>query len=246
VGDNPGSIKAMARCITCGHFASVHHGGGGGSPGGSSCAAPDCDCLRFVEDGDARLPLGKDNLTAAEVAQLTGLSVHTLNYWRQSDQGPKTIKAGTRTVYRRKDVEQWLAEVDGRSELMGGKKSARSEPTPGGTSGWYEKAVGAAGRIEPAHTSPWKLASTYAPLSIAQSLLTRQQPRRPGPDPAGSVEQKHGELLTVAEVAELTRLSASTLRYWRHAGTGGPASFKLGRRVMYRRADVEKWLEEAQ
>jgi excisionase family DNA binding protein len=55
----------------------------------------------------------------------------------------------------------------------------------------------------------------------------------------------HGELLTVAEVAEMTRLSAGTLRYWRALGEGGPASFKLGRRVMYRRADVEKWLEEA-
>jgi excisionase family DNA binding protein len=115
----------------------------------------------------------------------------------------------------------------------------------GGTSGWYEKAVEAAGRIMPAHTSPWKLASTYALLSIAESLLTQHQPRRPGPDRAGLPGHKHGELLTVAEVAEMTRLSVGTLRYWRHAGTGGPASFKLGRRVMYRRADVEKWLEDA-
>jgi hypothetical protein len=30
---------------------------------------------------------------------------------------------------------------------------------------WYRKAVQAAQRIEPAHTSPWKLASTYALLS---------------------------------------------------------------------------------
>jgi hypothetical protein len=43
----------------------------------------------------------------------------------------------------------------------------------------------------------------------------------------------------------MTRLSAGTLRYWRALGEGGPASFKLGRRVMYRRADVEKWLEGA-
>jgi excisionase family DNA binding protein len=190
--------------------------------------------------------LGKHNLTSAEVAQLTGLSVHTLSYWRQSGQGPKTIKAGTRTLYRRKDVEQWLAEVDGRSEPMGGRKNALSEPTMGGTSGWYEKAVEAAGRIEAAHTSPRKLASTYALLSIAESLLAQQHPRQPGPKLAGPVGQKDGELLTVAEVAELTRLSVGTLRYWRHAGTGGPASFKLGRRVMYRRAEVEKWLDEAQ
>jgi predicted DNA-binding transcriptional regulator AlpA len=168
VGDNPGSIRAMARCDKCGHFASVHHGGGGGRPGGSSCAAPDCDCPKFVEGTDARVPLGKDNLTPAEVAQLTGLSVHTLSYWRQSDQGPKTIKVGTRTLYRRKDVDQWLADIDGRPEPVRSSRNVGSEPTS--TTGWYEKAVEAAGRIEPAHTSPWKLASTYALLSIAESL----------------------------------------------------------------------------
>jgi hypothetical protein len=57
VNGNAGSIKATAQCDECGHFASVHHGGGGGRPGGSSCAAPDCDCTRFVEDGDARVSL---------------------------------------------------------------------------------------------------------------------------------------------------------------------------------------------
>ena len=72
---DPGSIKAMARCSQCGHFASVHHGGGGGRPGGGSCAAPDCDCPEFVEDTDARVPLGTGNLTAAEVAHLTGIYV---------------------------------------------------------------------------------------------------------------------------------------------------------------------------
>ncbi|WP_297734717.1 hypothetical protein [Mycobacterium sp.] len=36
------------------------------------------------------------------------------------------------------------------------------------------------------------------------------------------------------------------MRYWRHSGSGGRRSFKLGRRVMYRRAEVEKWLQEAQ
>jgi excisionase family DNA binding protein len=188
--------------------------------------------------------LGKDNLTPAEVAQLTELSVHTLSYWRQSDQGPKTIKAGTRTLYRREDVEQWLAEVDGRSEPMGARKNARSDPMLRATSGWYEKAVEAAGRIEPTHTSPWKLASTYALLCIAESLLTRQQPRQPGLEPAGPVGQKHRELLTVAEVSEMTRLSVGTLRWW--VGAGGPSSIKLGRRVMYRRADIGKWMEQAQ
>lgn len=59
------------------------------------------------------------------------------------------------------------------------------------------------------------------------------------------VAEHDGEFLTVADVAPMTRLSAGTLRYWRHSGLGGPPSVKLGRRVLYRRADVEAWLKEA-
>lgn len=39
------------------------------------------------------------------------------------------------------------------------------------------------------------------------------------------------DLLTTAEVALILRTSPSTVRYWRHLGTG-PRSFKLGRRVV--------------
>lgn len=113
------------------------------------------------------------------------------------------------------------------------------------TTGWYEKAVEAASRIEPAHTSPWKLASTYALLSIAESFLAQQRSRRPRQIPTVAATQSHSDFLTVAEVAEMTRLSVGTLRWWRSVGAGGPVSFKLGRRVMYRRSDVETWLGAA-
>ena len=43
-----------------------------------ACAAPDCDCQKVVEGIGARVPVGKDNLTAAEVGRRLGLSVHTL------------------------------------------------------------------------------------------------------------------------------------------------------------------------
>lgn len=126
---------------------------------------------------------------------------------------------------------------------------------------WYKKALQAANRIDPAHTSPWKLASTYALLCIAESLGSGR--------PAHSAHTSSGELrcaneecamyrepgvpitngdndiLTLAEVAEMTRTSPATLRYWRSVGYGGPKSFKLGRRVLYRRADVEQWIGEA-
>jgi predicted DNA-binding transcriptional regulator AlpA len=52
------------------------------------------------------------------------------------------------------------------------------------------------------------------------------------------------DLLDIPEVSKVTRVPEATLRYWRHKGTG-PKSFKLGpRRVMYRREDVEAWIEE--
>jgi predicted DNA-binding transcriptional regulator AlpA len=51
------------------------------------------------------------------------------------------------------------------------------------------------------------------------------------------------DLLTTAEVAQIMRSPVSTLRYWRHLGTG-PHSFRLGRRVVYRRTDVTEWLNE--
>jgi len=51
------------------------------------------------------------------------------------------------------------------------------------------------------------------------------------------------ELLTTAEVALLARAPVSTVRYWRHLGVG-PASFRLGRRVLYRRGDVRQWIDE--
>jgi excisionase family DNA binding protein len=50
------------------------------------------------------------------------------------------------------------------------------------------------------------------------------------------------DLLTITEAAELLRAPVATLRYWRHLGTG-PASFRLGRRVLYRRDDVQAWVD---
>ena len=51
------------------------------------------------------------------------------------------------------------------------------------------------------------------------------------------------DLLTTAEVAAITRTPASTLRYWRHLGSG-PRGFRMGRRVMFRREDLDQWLAE--
>lgn len=51
-------------------------------------------------------------------------------------------------------------------------------------------------------------------------------------------------LLTTREVAELTGIPESTLRYYRHLGTG-PKSGKLQGRVVYREHDVLAWIRSA-
>jgi predicted DNA-binding transcriptional regulator AlpA len=51
------------------------------------------------------------------------------------------------------------------------------------------------------------------------------------------------DILLMEEVSELTRIPLSTLRFYRHVGKGGPRSFRLGNRVVYKRADIEAWIE---
>jgi hypothetical protein len=53
------------------------------------------------------------------------------------------------------------------------------------------------------------------------------------------------ELLTLQETAAVLRTPVATLRYWRHLGVG-PDGFRLGRRVVYRREDVARWVAERQ
>lgn len=55
-------------------------------------------------------------------------------------------------------------------------------------------------------------------------------PARPGP-----------QLMTIDEVAQLLRRSVSTLRWWRHRGVG-PRGFRVGRRLVYEREDVEAYV----
>ena len=54
-----------------------------------------------------------------------------------------------------------------------------------------------------------------------------------------------GNLMTVVEAASYLRTPVATLRYWRHLGVG-PAGFRLGRRVVYRRTDLDRWIFEQQ
>lgn len=50
------------------------------------------------------------------------------------------------------------------------------------------------------------------------------------------------DLLRVEDVSRMIGVSEDTLRHWRHRGTG-PRSARLGRRIVYRRRDVEGWID---
>lgn len=51
------------------------------------------------------------------------------------------------------------------------------------------------------------------------------------------------ELMTTEDVSKELGIPVGTLRYYRSTGSG-PASFRLGGRVRYRRADVVAWVDE--
>ena len=50
-----------------------------------------------------------------------------------------------------------------------------------------------------------------------------------------------GSFVDTRQAAELIGMSSRTLEKWRVEGTG-PPFLKLGRRVLYSRADLEAWL----
>ena len=49
-------------------------------------------------------------------------------------------------------------------------------------------------------------------------------------------------LMTLLEVSQLLAVPVATLYGWRHRGEG-PAGYRIGRHVRYRRAAVEAWIE---
>jgi predicted DNA-binding transcriptional regulator AlpA len=55
-------------------------------------------------------------------------------------------------------------------------------------------------------------------------------------------DTKQSELLVLEEVCAWLRKSPAQLRWMRHNGTG-PRSAKVGGRVMFRRSDVEAWID---
>jgi hypothetical protein len=51
------------------------------------------------------------------------------------------------------------------------------------------------------------------------------------------------DLMLIGEVAQMTRRTVDTLRWLRHKGEG-PAGFRMGRRLVFRRGAVRAWIAE--
>lgn len=53
------------------------------------------------------------------------------------------------------------------------------------------------------------------------------------------------ELIDMSRIEHDYGISVNTLRSWRYRNRGeGPQSFTVGRRVKYRREEVERWLRD--
>lgn len=61
----------------------------------------------MIDDGD-------EILTTKQVCEDYPFNAGTLRFWRHSDQGPASFTVGPRgrVVYRRSEVERWLAEQE--------------------------------------------------------------------------------------------------------------------------------------
>lgn len=54
---------------------------------------------------------------------------------------------------------------------------------------------------------------------------------------------KGERLMSVVELSEMLGIPVETLYGWRHRGEG-PAGYRVGRHIRYRRTTVEAWLED--
>ncbi|MBF6363181.1 helix-turn-helix domain-containing protein [Nocardia farcinica] len=56
--------------------------------------------------------LGREYLTTREVAELTGVPVGTLRYWRHIGVGPASFSLRKKVVYRRSVLLKWIAKQE--------------------------------------------------------------------------------------------------------------------------------------
>jgi excisionase family DNA binding protein len=79
------------------------------------------------------------------------------------------------------------------------------------------------------------------PLRSNDQRTATVEVARPSRRPVGPIEGSE-RLMTLLEVSQLLGVPVATLYSWRHRGDG-PAGYRIGRYVRYRRAAVEAWIE---
>ncbi|MBZ4620983.1 helix-turn-helix transcriptional regulator [Mycobacterium avium] len=65
---------------------------------------------------------GDELLTTKQVVQQYPFNAGTLRFWRSTNQGPASFTVGPRgrVVYRRSEIERWLAEQEAATRRGGG------------------------------------------------------------------------------------------------------------------------------
>lgn len=82
-----------------------------------------------------------------------------------------------------------------------------------------------------------KQVPSTGPILTAQHVEDAKRQATAAPLPSDPI-------LTTKQVSEqFPFLPEATLRYWRH-NSQGPASFTIGKKVLYRRSEIERWLAE--
>ena len=104
----------------------------------------------------------------------------------------------------------------------------------------------------------WRIAKDYRCVGDhqAHAIRLRDAGRRQNPAMAGDFPTIHlsatsgrkeminelDRLMTITDLSEMLGVPVDTLYGWRHRGEG-PAGYRIGRHVRYRRAAVEAWLD---
>lgn len=58
-------------------------------------------------------------MSTAQVSAETGINPGTLRYWRSTNQGPASFTLGKRVVYRRSEIERWIADQEAATKRGG-------------------------------------------------------------------------------------------------------------------------------
>lgn len=64
-----------------------------------------------MTDASIKRPDSDDLLNVQATAELLGIPIATLKYWRHNNRGPRSFRLSDmrgRVVYRRRDIDEWI------------------------------------------------------------------------------------------------------------------------------------------